>query len=80
MLIMAANDITNALRHPHPEVPLAHVGDDTITALTQLAEIFKNKFQKLKSPELSHKTFRFETAHFSVSHVTQISNKVTNNN
>jgi hypothetical protein len=51
---MAANDTTNALKHPHPEVPFAHVGDDTITALTQLAEIFKNKFSKLKSPELSH--------------------------
>jgi hypothetical protein len=46
--------MANALKHPHPEVPVAHVGDDTITALTQLAEIFKNKFQKPKSPELTH--------------------------
>jgi hypothetical protein len=52
-LIMATNDMANALQHPHPEVPFAHVGDDTITALTQLAEIFKNKFQKPKSPELT---------------------------
>jgi hypothetical protein len=52
--IMATNDMTNALKHPHPEVPFAHVWDDTITALIQMAEIFKNKFQKLKSPELSH--------------------------
>jgi hypothetical protein len=51
---MAANDTTNALKHPHPEVSFSHVGDDTITALTQLAEIFKNKFQKPKSPELTH--------------------------
>jgi hypothetical protein len=51
-LIMAANDTTNASKHPHPEVPFAHVGYDTITALTPLEEIFKNKFQKLKSPEL----------------------------
>jgi hypothetical protein len=43
-LIMATNDMTNALKHPHPEVPFAHAGDDTITALTQLVEIFKNKF------------------------------------
>jgi hypothetical protein len=41
-LVMADNDMTNALQHPHPEVQFAHVGDDTITALTQLAEIFKN--------------------------------------
>jgi hypothetical protein len=53
-LIMAANDMTNALKHHHPEVPFAHVGDDTITALTQLAEIFKNKFQKPKSPEFTY--------------------------
>jgi hypothetical protein len=51
---MAANDMTNALEHPHPEVQFAHVGDDTITALTQLAKIFENKFSKPKSPELTH--------------------------
>jgi hypothetical protein len=51
---MAANDMSNALKHPHPEVPFPHVGDDTITALAQLAEIFKNKFQKPKLPELTH--------------------------
>jgi hypothetical protein len=44
---MAVNDITNVLKHPRPEVTFAHVRDDTIIALTQLAEIFKNKFQKL---------------------------------
>jgi hypothetical protein len=52
--IMAANDMTNALKHPHLEVPFAHVRDDTITSLTQLAEIFKNKFLKPKSPALTH--------------------------
>jgi hypothetical protein len=51
---MAANDMANALKYPHPEVPFAHVGDDKITALTQLAEIFKKKFQKAKLPELTH--------------------------
>jgi hypothetical protein len=53
-LIMAANDMTNSLKHPHPDFPFAHVGDGSITALTQLAEIFKNKFQTPKSPELTH--------------------------
>jgi hypothetical protein len=42
---MAADDMANALKHPHPEVPFAHVGDDIITALTQLAEIFKTNFK-----------------------------------
>jgi hypothetical protein len=51
---MAANDMATALKHPHPEVPFAQVGDHTITALTQLAAIFKNKFQKPKAPKLKH--------------------------
>jgi hypothetical protein len=47
-LLMAANDMSNALNNPHPEVPFSHVGDDTITALTHLAEIFKKKISKIK--------------------------------
>jgi hypothetical protein len=54
ILIMAANDMSNALKYPRPDVPFAHIGDDTITALTQLADIFKHNFQKPKSPELTH--------------------------
>jgi hypothetical protein len=53
-LIMDATDMTNVLKNTHPDVPFAHARDDTISVLTQLAEIFKNKFQKLKSLELSH--------------------------
>jgi hypothetical protein len=49
-LLMAANDISNAIQHPHPDVPLTHVGDDTISALTALAEIFKLKFEKVQIP------------------------------
>jgi hypothetical protein len=52
ILLMAANDMSNALQNPHPEVPFTHVGDDTISALTALAEIFKLKFQKVHSPIL----------------------------
>jgi hypothetical protein len=48
---MAANDISNALKNPHPEVPFSHIGDDTISALTTLAEILKKKFQKVHIPE-----------------------------
>jgi hypothetical protein len=50
-LIMAANDMANALTYPHHEVPFTQVGDDTI-ALTKLANFFKNKFQK--APGLSN--------------------------
>jgi predicted RNase H-like nuclease len=51
-LLMAANDMSNALQNSHPEVPFAHVGDDTISALTALAEIFKLKFQKVHITKL----------------------------
>jgi hypothetical protein len=54
IFIMAANDIYNALKNPHHELPFAQVGDDTIAALTKLAEIFKNKFQKVQAPGLSN--------------------------
>jgi hypothetical protein len=51
-LITAANDMTNALQNPHPEVPFTHVGDETISALTALAAIFKLKLQKAQTPSL----------------------------
>jgi hypothetical protein len=30
---MAAQDMTDALKHPHPDVPFATIKDDTVTAL-----------------------------------------------
>jgi hypothetical protein len=51
-LLMAANDMSNALQNPHPNVPFTHVGDDIISALTALAEIFKLKFQQVHIPKL----------------------------
>jgi hypothetical protein len=45
-LVMAAKDMTDALQNPHPEVPFAQVGDDTILALTELAAIFKLKLRQ----------------------------------
>jgi hypothetical protein len=47
---MAAKDITDAFQNPHPEVPFASVGDDTIKALTYLSAIFKLKLQQAPSP------------------------------
>jgi hypothetical protein len=49
-LLMAAHDMTDALKHPHPGVPFSTIGDETITALTTLAAIFKNKFKKPLAP------------------------------
>jgi hypothetical protein len=42
--------MTDALQNPHPEVPFARVGDDTISALADLAAIFKLKLQQTTSP------------------------------
>jgi hypothetical protein len=49
-LLMAAKDMTDALQNPHPEVPFASAGDDTIAALTDLAKIFKLKLQQTPTP------------------------------
>jgi hypothetical protein len=49
-LIMAANDMKVALQNPHRDIPFSQVGDDTISALTALAEIFKLKLQNVQSP------------------------------
>jgi hypothetical protein len=50
---MAAQDMTDALKHPHPYFLFATIGDDTISALATLAEIFTRKFKKAKGPENS---------------------------
>jgi hypothetical protein len=51
-VLMAANDTTDAFQNPHPNVPFASVGDDTITVLADLATIFKLKLQHDPSPEI----------------------------
>jgi hypothetical protein len=45
-ILMAAQDMTDTLKHPHPNVPFATIGDDTISSLSTLAEIFTRKFRK----------------------------------
>jgi hypothetical protein len=69
-LIMAANDMTDALQNPHPDVPFTQVGDDTILALTALAEIFKLKLQKIQTParqvappKVAQRPFLIESSH-----------------
>jgi hypothetical protein len=49
-LLIAAKDMMDALQNPHPEVPFSRVGDGTISALTDLAAIFKLKLQQTLSP------------------------------
>jgi hypothetical protein len=50
-LLMAAKDMMDAFQNPNPDVPFASVGDDTISALTDLAAIFRLKLQQAPSPE-----------------------------
>jgi hypothetical protein len=49
-LLMAAKNMTDAFQNPHPDVPFASVGDDTIEALADLAAIFKLKLRQTPSP------------------------------
>jgi hypothetical protein len=44
-LLMAAKDMRDAFQNTHPDVPFACVGDDTISALADLAAVFKLKLQ-----------------------------------
>jgi hypothetical protein len=43
---MAVNDMMDALQNPHPELPFAQIGDDTVSALAELAAIFKVKLRQ----------------------------------
>jgi hypothetical protein len=49
-LLVDAKNMTGALQNPHPEVTFARVGDDTISALADLAAIFKLKLRQTPSP------------------------------
>jgi hypothetical protein len=51
-LIMAAKNMTDALQNPHLKVSFAHVGDDAISALADLAAIFKLKLRQTPPPTL----------------------------
>jgi hypothetical protein len=55
---MAAQDMTGALKHPHPDVSFSTIGDDTITPSHhwQHKLTFKNKFQKPLAPTLSQQS------------------------
>jgi hypothetical protein len=50
--LMADHAMTDALKHTHRYYPLSKIGDDTITALTTLAAIFRNKYNKPPALEL----------------------------
>jgi hypothetical protein len=45
-ILIAAQDMTDDLKHPHPDVPFTTIGDDTLTVLATLSEIFTRNFTK----------------------------------
>jgi hypothetical protein len=45
-ILTAAQDMTDASKHPHQDVMFATIGDDTLAALEKLSEIFTRKFNK----------------------------------
>jgi hypothetical protein len=49
-LLTASHDMTDARTHPHPDFPFSKIWDDTITVLTPVAAIFKNKYKKPSAP------------------------------
>jgi hypothetical protein len=51
-LIMAANDMADALKLPHPDVHFNTVEYDTIRTLTKLSAIFKRKYNKSPAQHL----------------------------
>jgi hypothetical protein len=88
-LIMAANNMTNALKHPHPEVTFAHVKDDTKNSINTAGGDFKKQISKTQVTRThsfayqgrrKQKTFCFNTANSNFSHAASVSNKVTQTN
>jgi hypothetical protein len=52
LILMASQDMTGALKHPHQDVLFATIGEDTISALATLAEIFTRKFKKTEAQNI----------------------------
>jgi hypothetical protein len=82
---MGANDMANALKHPHPELLFTQVGDGRI-ALAQLA-IFSKKVSKTISARTYSSTSQgrcrktactIGPSNFNFHHAEQVSEKVTN--
>jgi hypothetical protein len=51
-ILMATQDMEDALKHPHPDIHFATIGDDKISALKTLAEIFTRKFKKVDAQNI----------------------------
>jgi hypothetical protein len=70
-LIMSAKDMMDVLQNPHLEVPFDHVGDNTISALAELATIFKLKLRQTHLPRFQLRLPRPNNAHALPNHPIQ---------
>jgi hypothetical protein len=73
-LLMAATDMTDSFRNPHPDVPFANVGNDTIAALADLAAIFKLKLHQAPSHATQASPPKVEQRHIHIPLLTQLLN------
>jgi hypothetical protein len=62
-LLMAAKDMTDAIQNPHPEVPFAHIGDDTISALAEWLQFSNSNYNNLHLPRFQLRLPRSNNAH-----------------
>jgi hypothetical protein len=85
-LIMAANDMSDALQNPHPDAPFNTVRDDTVSALTTLSAIFKRKYNKIPAQHLIDSLIKaaektpcsINPTCADISNQAHLSNKITN--
>jgi hypothetical protein len=89
MLLMAAKDMTDAFQNPHPEVPFASVGDDTVKTLADLAAIFKLKITASSVPcntsftchnHSRRKPHSLTNPNLDLDHARQAENEITDDN
>jgi hypothetical protein len=86
---MAAKDMRDALQNPHPEVPFASVGDDTVKALADLAAIYKTQNTASSVPcdpsfachsHSMTKPDSLTNPNLTLAHSRQAANEITNDN
>jgi hypothetical protein len=68
---MAAKDMTDDLQNSHPEVPFARVGDDTISAIAELAAFSNSNYVKLHFPRFPLRLHKSLNAHALPNHPIQ---------
>jgi hypothetical protein len=77
-LIMAVNDMSNALENPHPEVPFTHIRDDFQKQVPKISH--SRTFSCTCQGRSTHMPRRIIQSNLSFSHSSAAPKKITNNN